>query len=186
MVALQQLDPIYIDFYLPQQSLAKIKAGQSVTARVDTYPDVVFAGEISSINSLVDTVTRNVQVRATVKNPDNTLLPGMFATVDIEVGAPQNYVTLPKTAIAYNSYGDIVYLVDNKGKSDNGQPGGVARQTFVTTGPTRGDQVAVLDGIKDGDTVVTAGQLKLHNGTPVIINNSVQPPNDPNPQPVEQ
>ena len=115
-MTLQQLDPIYVDFYLPQQSLAQIKVGQQVTAKVDTYPGITFNGEISAINSLVDTATRNVQVRATLKNPDDKLLPGMFATVDIDVGAPQSYVTLPQTAIAYNSYGNIVYLVDDKGK----------------------------------------------------------------------
>ena len=185
VVALQQLDPIFVDFYLPQQSLAKLKVGQPIAAKVDTYPGATFSGKVSSINSLVDTATRNVQVRATISNPDEKLLPGMFATVDINIGAPQNYVTLPKTAIAYNSYGDIVYVVDNKGKNGNGQPQLVARQTFVTTGPSRGDQVAVLKGVKDGETVVTAGQVKLHNGAPVMINNTVQPPNDPDPHPTE-
>ncbi len=185
-VALQQLDPIYVDFFLPQQSLAQIKVGQQITAKVDTYPGMTFNGEISAINSLVDAATRNVQVRATLKNPENKVLPGMFVTVDIDVGKPQNYVTLPQTAIAYNSYGNIVYLVDDKGKSENGQPQLFARQTFVTTGATRGDQVAVLSGVKDGDTVVTAGQVKLRNGVPLVINNAVQPSNDPNPKPADQ
>ena len=186
IAALQQLDPIYVDFYLPQQSLAKIKVSQQVTAKVDTYPGMNFSGEISAINSLVDTATRNVQVRATLKNPDGKLLPGMFITVDIDVGTPQSYVTLPQTAIAYNSYGNIVYVVEDKGKDAKGQPQLSAKQTFVTTGATRGDQVAVLTGIKDGDTVVTAGQVKLRNGTPLIINNAVQPSNNPNPKPVDQ
>jgi membrane fusion protein, multidrug efflux system len=185
-VALQQLDPIYVDFFLPQQSLAQIKVGQQVTAKVDTYPGVTFNGEISAINSLVDAATRNVQVRATLKNPENKVLPGMFVTVDIDVGNPQNYVTLPQTAIAYNSYGNIVYLVDDKGKNDKGQAQLFARQTFVTTGATRGDQVAVLSGVKDGDTVVTAGQVKLRNGVPLVINNAVQPSNNPNPKPADQ
>jgi len=185
IVTLQQLNPIFVDFYLPQQSLAKIKVGQPVTAKVDTYPEVTFSGEVSSVNALVDTATRNVQVRATVNNPEEKLLPGMFATVDIDVGAPQNYVTLPKTAIAYNSYGDIVYIVESKAENGKNQPQHVARQTFVTTGPTRGDQVAVLSGVKDGDRVVTAGQVKLHNGTPIMINNAVEPPNSPNPTPSE-
>ena len=186
IAALQQLDPIYVDFYLPQQSLAKIKVSQQVTAKVDTYPGMNFSGEISAINSLVDTATRNVQVRATLKNPDGKLLPGMFITVDIDVGTPQSHVTLPQTAIAYNSYGNIVYVVEDKGKDAKGQPQLSAKQTFVTTGATRGDQVAVLTGIKDGDTVVTAGQVKLRNGTPLIINNAVQPSNNPNPKPVDQ
>lgn len=186
IVTLQQLDPIYIDFYVPQQSLAQIKVGQAVSAKVDTFPNHKFDGEISAINSLVDTATRNVQVRATVQNKDKLLLPGMFATVDIDVAALQKFVTLPQTAIAYNSYGDIVYLVDEKGKDGNGEPQLVARQTFVTTGATRGDQVAVLDGVKDGDVVVTAGQVKLRNGVPVRIDNTVQPTNDPNPRPKDK
>jgi membrane fusion protein (multidrug efflux system) len=186
IAALQQLDPIFVDFYLPQQSLAKIKVGQQVAAKVDTYPGANFAGEISAVNSLVDTATRNVQVRATLKNPDGRLLPGMFITVDIDVGTPQNYVTLPQTAIAYNSFGNIVYIVEDKGKDSKGQPQLSAKQTFVTTGATRGDQVAVLTGVKDGDTVVTAGQVKLRNGTPIIINNAVQPSDNPNPKPVDQ
>ncbi|MEP9370701.1 efflux RND transporter periplasmic adaptor subunit [Mesorhizobium sp. KR1-2] len=186
IVTLQQLDPIYIDFYMPQQSLAQIKVGQAVSAKVDTFPNRKFDGEISAINSLVDTATRNVQVRATIQNKDKLLLPGMFATVDIDVAAPQRFVTLPQTAIAYNSYGDIVYLVDDEGKDQNGEPRLVARQTFVTTGSTRGDQVAVLDGVKDGDVVVTAGQIKLRNGVPVKIDNTVQPTNDPNPRPTDK
>jgi membrane fusion protein, multidrug efflux system len=185
-VALQQLDPIYVDFFLPQQSLAQIKVGQQVAAKVDTYPGATFNGEISAINSLVDAATRNVQVRATLKNPENKVLPGMFVTVDIDVGNPQSYVTLPQTAIAYNSYGNIVYLVDDKGKNVKGQAQLFARQTFVTTGATRGDQVAVLTGVKDGDTVVTAGQVKLRNGVPLVINNAVQPSNNPNPKPADQ
>jgi membrane fusion protein (multidrug efflux system) len=185
IVTLQQLDPIYVDFYLPQQGLAQIKVGQEVTGKVDTYSDKTFVGKISAINSLVDTATRNVLVRATMQNQNNLLLPGMLATIDIDTSAPQNYVTLPQTAIAYNSYGNIVYLVDDKGKDEKNQPKLVARQAFVTTGATRGDQVAVLTGIKDGDVVVIAGQVKLHNGSPVIVNNAIHPPNDPNPKPAD-
>lgn len=186
IVTLQQLDPIYVDFYLPQQALAQIKVGQDVTGKIDTFPGKTFVGKVAAVNSLVDTTTRNVQVRATMENHENLLLPGMFATVDIDTSTPQKYVTLPQTAIAYNSYGNIVYLVDDKGKDEKDQPKLVARQTFVTTGATRGDQVAVLTGVKDGDVVVTAGQVKLHNGSPVIVNNTIQPPNDPNPKPVDR
>jgi membrane fusion protein (multidrug efflux system) len=127
-----------------------------------------------------------VQIRASFPNEDNLLLPGMFATVDIDTSAPEKFVTLPQTAIAYNSYGDIVYVVDDKGKDVNGQPQLVARQTFVTVGATRGDQVAVTSGVKDGDTIVTTGQIKLHNGTPVHVNNAVQPANNPNPKVVDR
>jgi membrane fusion protein (multidrug efflux system) len=183
IVTLQQLDPVYVDFYLPQQALAQIKVGQRLVGNVDTFPGQAFEGEISAINSLIDGATRNVQIRGTLKNPDHRLLPGMFATVDIDSGAPQHLVTLPQTAIAYNSYGNIVYVIDDKGKDANGQAQLVARQTFVTTGQTRGDQVALLTGVKEGDIIVTAGQMKLRNGTPVTVNNAVQPSNDVNPKP---
>ena len=186
VVTLQQLDPIYVDFFLPEQALAQIKVGQHVAARIDAYPGHAFDGAISAINSLVDIATRNVQIRATFKNPDSRLLPGMFATVDIDVGSARPLVTLPQTAIAYNSYGNIVFLVEEKGKDAGGKPRLVARQTFVTTGETRGDQVSILSGVREGDTVVTAGQMKLRNDTPLMVNNAVQPLNDPNPQPVDR
>ena len=186
VVTLQQLDPIYVDFFLPEQALAQIKVGQHVAARIDAYPGHAFDGAISAINSLVDIATRNVQIRATFKNPDSRLLPGMFATVDIDVGSARPLVTLPQTAIAYNSYGNIVFLVEEKGKDAAGKPRLVARQSFVTTGETRGDQVSILSGVREGDTVVTAGQMKLRNDTPLMVNNAVQPLNDPNPQPVDR
>src|SRR5215469_13752017 len=113
VVTLQSLDPIYVDFTLPQQDIAKISVGQKVGVHVDTSHDEVFAGTISAVNSKVDTATRNVQVRATIANPDHRLLPGMFANVTIDVGGPQNYITLPQTAITYNPFGSTVYLVDD-------------------------------------------------------------------------
>jgi len=183
VVTLQALDPIYVDFYLPQQALERLRVGQAVAAKIDTYPNESFAGSITAISSLVDTATRNIQVRATLQNPDRKLLPGMFATVDITAGAPQRLITLPQTAVTYSSYGDTVYVVETKGV--NGQARPVARQVFVTTGPTRGDQVGILSGIKEGDIVVIAGQVKLHNGSPLAINNSVKPTDDPNPHPVD-
>jgi len=186
IVTLQQLDPIHVDFYLPQQDLAKIKVGQSVTAKVDTYPEASFTGEIAAINPQVNVASRNVQVRATFRNPGEKLLPGMFASVSIEVGTPIEQVTVPKTAIYYNAYGDIAYLIEKPQQGQNGQQQGVARQVFVKTGQTRGDQVAVLDGVKPGDIVATAGQTKLNDGSPVIINNEVTPPFSANPQVSEE
>jgi membrane fusion protein (multidrug efflux system) len=185
IVTLQALDPIYVDFLLPQQSLDKIKVGQPTKVHVDTYPDKTFAGQITAINPKVEASSRNVQVRATLPNPDRKLLPGMFATVDIDVGAMQRLVTLPQTAISYNPYGNLVYVVDDKGKGPDGKPMLVARQTFVTTGATRGDQVSVLKGIKEGDTIVTGGQMKLRNGIPLAINNTVLPKDDANPKPAD-
>jgi len=185
VVTLQSLDPIFVDFTLPQQDLSQISVGQKVNVRVDTYPGKDFAGTIAAVNSKVDTATRNVQVRATIANPERRLLPGMFATVTIDVGSQRKYVTLPQTAVTYNPFGSTVFLVDHKGKDAKGQDQLVARQVFVTTGDTRGDQVAVVKGINSGDTVVTAGQIKLRNGSPLHIDNSVQPTDNPNPHPTE-
>jgi membrane fusion protein (multidrug efflux system) len=185
IVTLQALRPIYADFLLPQQALDKIEVGQPVTAKTDTYPGKTFKGKITAINPKVDTSTRNVQVRATIENPDKQLVPGMYVTVDTEVGEPRKMVTLPQTAISYNPYGDLVYVVEEKGKGPDGKPQLTVRQTFVAVGPTRGDQVAITKGLKEGTTVVTAGQMKLRNGVPVVVNNSVVPKDDPNPKPVD-
>lgn len=182
MVTLQSLDPIYIDFSLPQQAVAQLKRGLKVSASVDTYTGKTFDGEVAAINSKIDTGTRNVQVRGTFKNPEHLLLPGMFAKVNISVGQHQTFVTLPATAIAFNSYGSTVFLVD-EGKDEKGNDKRIARQVVVTTGMTRGDQIAVLSGVKDGDTVVTAGQIKLRNGVPLIIDNKIAPTFDAHPQP---
>lgn len=181
VVTLQALDPIYVDFYLPQQTLDRLKVGQAMVAKVDTYAGQTFAGKIAALNPKIDQTTRNVQVRGVLQNPDHKLLPGMYATVDIAVGTPQRYITLPQTAITFSSYGDTVYIVDKKGQGPAG-PQFVARQTFVTVGSTRGDQIAVLSGVKEGDTVITAGQVKLRNGVAVAINNTIQPTDNPNPK----
>ena len=182
IVSLQQLDPLFVDFYLPQQALAQIRTGQPVTASIDAFPGQKFAGTISAINSVVDTATRTVQVRARIANAALLLRPGMFATVTISVGAPASLVTLPQTAITYNPYGDTVYLL-HKGTDHVGKPALVAQQTFVQLGDTRGDQVSILKGVSAGDLVVTAGQLKIHNGSTVTVNNAVPVPDAPNPNP---
>jgi membrane fusion protein, multidrug efflux system len=183
IVTLQALDPIYVDFNLPQQNLAQIAVGQTVNVTVDTFPGKQFPGKIAAINSKVDLSSRNVQVRATLDNHEHKLLPGMFASVAIDVGGKQSYITLPQTAVTYNPYGNTVYLVDNKGKDADGHDQLVARQVFVTTGDVRGDQVAIVKGVDAGDTVVTGGQIKLRNGSPLKINNEVQPTDDANPTP---
>lgn len=186
MVTLQALDPIFVDFYLPQQAIAQLNVGQKVNAKIDAYPGRAFPGEISAINPKVDTATRNVQICATLKNADHALVPGMYATVNIDTGALERRVTLPATAIAYNSYGSTVFLVDDKGKTDDGKPNLVSRQVFVTTGATRGDQVSIISGVKDGDTVVIAGQVKLRNGISVLVDNHIVPKFDANPVPVDK
>jgi membrane fusion protein, multidrug efflux system len=186
IVTLQALDPIYVDFFVPQQSVDQIRLNQSVTVKVDAFKDQTFVGDISAINPKVDTTNRNVQIRATLKNADHKLLPGMYATVDIAVGSPKTYVTLPQTAITYNPYGDTVYVVEGKGNDADGKPHLTARQTFVTVGLTRGDQVAILKGVDEGDMIVTAGQIKLHNGSVVLIDNSVTPTADAAPVPIDR
>jgi membrane fusion protein, multidrug efflux system len=186
IVTLQALDPIFADFFVPQQAVAQVHLGQTVDVKIDAFKDQVFSGEISAINPKVDTGSRNVQIRATLKNHNHKLLPGMYATVDITTGSPQSFITLPQTAITYNPYGDTVYVVESKGNGGDGKPQLTARQTFVTVGQTRGDQVAVLKGVEDGDRVVTAGQIKLHNGSVVLIDNSVMPTADAAPVPIDR
>jgi len=185
IVTLQALDSIYVDFYLPQQELSRVAAGQAVAAFTDTYPDKKFNGRISAISPKVDSQTRNVRIEAVVANPRHELLPGMYATIKIQAGKSNRYLTIPRTAVTFNPYGETVYIVEEKGKTKDGKPSLFARQTFITLGPARGDQVAILKGIKEGERVVTSGQLKLKSGSPVVINNTVQPLNDANPVPAQ-
>lgn len=184
IVTLQSLDPIYLDFFLPQKAVGEVKIGQEVTVGSDAFPDQSFAGKVSAMAPKVDESTRNLQVRARIDNPRHLLLPGMFATARVALGAPQRHVTLPQTAISYNPYGNLVYLVTPANGPQGKQQ--VAKQSFVTTGATRGDQVAILAGVKPGDVVVTSGQIKLRNGSPVAINNAIQPANNPNPHPKDE
>jgi membrane fusion protein, multidrug efflux system len=186
IVTLQSVGTVYVDFLVAQQQLARIAPGQAVNVATDTYPDRQFKGKITAINPKVDPQTRNVQVEATVPNPKHELLPGMFTTVWVQAGQVRHAITLPQTAVSYNPYGETVYLVRKAGKQDKGGGQLIARQTFVTAGATRGDQVAILQGVKAGDIVVTSGQLKLKNGSRVIINNQIQPSNHAAPTPVDQ
>jgi membrane fusion protein (multidrug efflux system) len=186
VVTLQALDPIFIDFYVPQQALGILKDGQTVAADVDTYPGVKFSGKIVSISSKVDTASRNVQIRASFANADRRLVPGMYATVEIDNGEASQHITLPQAAITYNAYGDTVFVVQKNGTDDKGNPRLTAVQRFVKLGATRGDQVAVTEGVAAGDEVVTAGQVKLRSGAGVVVNNKVVPTNDAAPNPPNQ
>jgi membrane fusion protein, multidrug efflux system len=186
LVTIQTLDPIFVDFNLPQSTAGQIAVGQEIIVTTDAFKDASFSGKITAISPKVDLNTRNIKIEAQLANPDKKILPGMFANVNIKVGDLENLLTLPQTAVTYNPYGSTVFLAKPTGKKDKqGNPGLEAQQVFVTTGPTRGDQVAILKGVEAGATVVTSGQLKLKNGTPLIINNTVQPANSPNPQPQE-
>ena len=186
LLTLQTLDPIFVDFNLPQNNAEQIQVGQKVVVTTDAFKDASFTGKITAVSPKVDTNTRNIQVEAQVANPDKKIFPGMFANVNIQVGEQVKLLTLPQTAVTYNPYGSTVFVAKPTGKKDKqGKPALEAQQVFVTTGATRGDQVAILKGVEEGATVVTSGQLKLKNGTPLIINNKVQPANSADPKPQE-
>jgi membrane fusion protein (multidrug efflux system) len=179
IVTLQALDPIYVDFFVPQQAIPSIAPAATAGVTFDAYPNRIFAAHVTAISPKLDAASRMAQVRAILPNPDHALLPGMFATVSIATGAAKPYITIPDAAVVYNPYGSSVYVLSG------GTPQTV-RQVMIKTGQTRGDQVAVLEGLHDGDVVVTAGQLKLHRGSTVAVNNSVQPAFSANPHPAEE
>jgi len=186
LLTLQTLDPIFVDFNLPQSNAEQIRVGQEIVVTTDAFKDANFTGKITAVSPKVDTNTRNIQIEAQLANPDKKILPGMFANVNIKLGDQVKLLTLPQTAVTYNPYGSTVFIAKPTGKKDKqGKPALEAQQVFVTTGLTRGDQVAILKGVEEGATVVTSGQLKLKNGTPLIVNNKVLPANSPNPQPQE-
>ncbi len=186
IVTLQSLNSIFCDFLLPQQELSRISLGQKVAVTSDTFPGRRFDGRITAINPQVDASTRNFQVEATLANPKRELLPGMFVSAEVQAGAAERHLTLPQTAVTYNPYGDTAFIVEESGKGPDGSPILTVKQTFITVGSTRGDQIAILKGIKEGDVVVTSGQVKLKNGSKVIINNKVQPANEAAPRPVDE
>jgi len=184
IMTLQTIDPVFVDFTIPQSLVAQIKKDQIVSVNADAFGNQIFKGKITAISPKVDPNTRNIQVEALVSNPDKKLLPGMFANLKIDSGEKLRYITVPQTAVTYNPYGSVIYIA-KQGTGKDGKPSLEAQQVFVTTGPTRGDQVAILKGAQVGDTIVTSGQLKLKNGTPLIVNNSVAPANNANPKPQE-
>ncbi|MGA8031518.1 MAG: efflux RND transporter periplasmic adaptor subunit [Casimicrobiaceae bacterium] len=182
IVTLQKLDPMDVDFTVPQNQIDLIRIGMKAQLQTSAAPGKTFDATVTAIEPQVDTTTRNLKVRARVPNPKGDLLPGVFANVRITQGEARQYVTLPNAAVAYNPYGATVFIVKDEGKGPDGKPKLVAEQRFITPGATRGDQVAIVEGVKAGETVVTAGQLKLRNGAPIVVNNSVQPSDNPNPQ----
>jgi membrane fusion protein (multidrug efflux system) len=186
IVSLQATEQVYVDFYLPQRDLAQVALGRPVSVSADAFPERKFVGRITSISATVDNDTRNFEIEAMVANPKHELRGGMYANVAVDTGTPQQQLTLPQTAVTYNPYGATVFVAKDSGHKDaQGKPVLEAQQVFVSTGSTRGDQVAVVKGIEPGALVVTSGQLKLKNGTPLAINNSVQPADNPDPTPQE-
>jgi membrane fusion protein (multidrug efflux system) len=184
VTTLQVLDPIHFDFYVPQQNLDRLSVGQKIAIRVDSYPNELFEGEIATIDPKVDTATRNIAVRAILNNTEGKLLSGMYATAIIDTGGEMSYLTVPQTAVTFNPFGNTVYVVEEV--TEDGETHLVANQTFVMTGDTRGDQIAILSGVTAGTQIVSAGQFKLQNGATIEINNDVQPANDPDPRPIQR
>jgi len=186
LVSLQTVDPIYVNFFVPQKQTAMLKVNQNLNISSDAFPGVKFVGKVNAINPVIDASSRNVQVQAKLSNEKQQLLPGMFANVSLDVGTKGNYITLPQAAITFNPYGSTVFVVKaGDKKDDKGNATLVVSQVFVETGATRGDQVAITKGLEVGQEVVTSGQLKLKNGTQIIVDNSVTPANDANPTPQE-
>ncbi len=193
IVPLQSMDPIYVNFSVPQQQVGVLKVGDEVEISLDGVQEdgnpasggdvsLVQKGRITAINSIIDPETRNVQVQATLENPENRLRPGMFVKARVILGPGQPEVVLPASAVNYAPYGTSIFIVEDM-KGPKGQPYKGVRQEFVKLGPSLGDQVAVLQGLKAGEEVVTSGVFKLHNGSAVQVNNSTQPTNNPAPRP---
>ena len=192
IVGLQALDPIHVDFTLPEQRMNQVAIGAKVQLDVDALPGQPFEATISAVEPSVDASTRNFAVRATLANPDGALRPGTFAKVGFDLGQVQELVVVPQTAVSFNPYGNSVYvLVDAPPEIKNAEPAQegqkvpqhVVKQRFVTTGPTRGDLVGITDGLKPGEVVVSSGLLRLRNDAAVLINNTIQPEAQAAPKP---
>jgi membrane fusion protein (multidrug efflux system) len=184
VVSLQSLDPIYVNFSVPQQELSRASVGGVVRVSAEGMGGGAFSGTITALDSIVDEGTRNVQVQATLRNPERALRPGMFVEVEVALESGRPLVTLPASAIHHAPYGDSVFIVEDV-KGPNGQGYRGVRQEFVKLGGARGDQVAVLSGIEPGEEVVTSGVFKLRNGAAVLVRNEILPGNDPAPKPEE-
>jgi membrane fusion protein (multidrug efflux system) len=182
VVPLQSLNPIYVNVGLPQQSVGQVRVGHNLRVTSDDLPGRVFTGRVTAIDSVVDEATRNVQVQATLANPEGKLRPGMFVQVEVGLGPSRPVVALPASAISYAPYGDSVFIITDL-KDQKGQTYRGVRQQFVKVEGARGDQVAVVSGVNAGDEVVTSGVFKLRNGAAVQVNNKVQPGNNPAPKP---
>jgi membrane fusion protein, multidrug efflux system len=182
LVSLESLDPIYVDFGVPQQTMSNVRQGRPVHVTANDSAAVDFTGRITAVDSVVDAATRNVQAQATIANPGGKLRPGMFVQTEVILGAPSRVVSLPASAISHAAFGDSVFIVadlkDAHGKSYRG-----VRQQFVKVGVSRGDQISVLSGLSGGEEVVTSGLFKLRNGAAVLVNNKVLPSNSAKPKP---
>jgi len=175
IVSLQSLDPIYVNFSLPQQQLSSIQAGLAIRVTTDALPGEVIEGKITAINPQVDAATRTIRVQATVTNPNERLRPGMYANVVVVLPGREKVLAIPATAVLYAPYSDSVFVLEDKPDPNSGQPVKVVRQQFAQLGEKRGDFVAVRSGLKEGDTIVSTGVFKLRNGQTVSVDNSLSP-----------
>jgi len=182
IVPLQALNPIYVDFGVPQQTVARVRVGHALRVTKEDMPNEAFSGRVTAVDAVVNEATRNIQIQATLPNPEGKLRPGMFVQVEVTVGAGRSVIALPASAINYAPYGDSVFVItdlkDPSGKTYRG-----VQQQFVKIEGSHGDQVAVISGVNPGDEVVSSGVFKLRNGAAVQVNNKVQPGNSPAPKP---
>jgi membrane fusion protein, multidrug efflux system len=185
VVSLQALDPVYVDFALPQQELSKLSPGLEARVHTDALGGREFKGKLTALNSMVDTVTRNVTLQATLENPDHALKPGMFVKIEIVLPEKGKTLVIPGSAVSYAPYGDSVFVIDKKKDPKTGKESQTLRQAFVRIGEARGDFVSVTQGLKAGDEVVSTGVFKLRNGMPVTINNDLAPKPQMNPTPAD-
>jgi membrane fusion protein (multidrug efflux system) len=183
IVSLQSLTPIYADFSLPQQELARLQTGMHVRVTTDTYPGRQFEGTLTAINPDLDAQTRSVGLQATFENAEQLLRPGMFARVEVLLPEEKPVLVIPATSVLSAPYGDSVYVIESKPGKDGGKPELAVRQQFIRTGRAQGDFVSVESGLKPGERIVSAGIFKLRNGMSVIENNELSPKNELAPHP---
>ena len=185
VVQLTALDPVYVDFALPQQQLSRLATGFEVRVHTDAMADHEFKGKLTAINSMVDTVTRNVGVQATLENPDRALRPGMFVKVDVILPEKSKTLVIPGSAVSYAPYGNSVFVIEKQQDPKTGKESQAIRQQFVRVGEARGDFVSINEGLKAGETVVSTGVFKLRNGMSVTVNNDLAPKPQLNPTPAD-
>ena len=185
IVSLQSLTPVYANFSLPQQELAKLSTGMRVRLTTDTYPGRQFEGKLTAYNPDLDQSTRSITLQATMENADQALRPGMFAQIEVLLPQEDKVLVVPITSVLSAPFGDSVFIVESKETTPGAKPALVVRQQFVRTGRTRGDFITIESGLKPGERIVSAGAFKLHNGSSVVENNSIVPPAEQNPHPAD-